>query len=96
MKLPKLDLVIIDGAHEFPMPCIDFAYTVEAIKKGGRLVVDDIKIPSVAILANFLYKETTRWKPIYGHDKTIIFEKLADFGRINWFEQAINIPPTAE
>lgn len=92
LMLPKLDMVVLDGAHEFPMPYVDFAYTYEAIKVGGRLVVDDLPIASVAMLAHFLNTEQGRWKAIMGNDKTMIFEKLCEFGRIDWFRQPFNNP----
>jgi len=94
LKLPKLDLVILDGAHEFPIPCVDFAFCVEAIKAGGRLVLDDLQIPSVAVLVSFLIKEAGRWKTLKSNPKTIIFEKCTEFGRIDWFNQPFNKTPS--
>ncbi|HUF92789.1 MAG TPA: class I SAM-dependent methyltransferase, partial [Candidatus Limnocylindria bacterium] len=40
--LPPLDLVLIDGAHAFPAPFLDWFYTAEALKIGGLMVVDDL------------------------------------------------------
>jgi len=56
-----LDLVLIDGKHAFPWPIIDWFYTADRLKQGGILVLDDIQMPSVAILKDFLM-EDPRWQ----------------------------------
>jgi predicted O-methyltransferase YrrM len=56
-----LDLVLIDGKHAFPWPIIDWFYTADRLKQGGILVLDDIEMPSVAILKEFLV-EDPRWR----------------------------------
>ena len=60
--LPKLDskaldLVLIDGRHAFPSPCIDWFYTAPLLKVGGRMLVDDIHVWSGWILSEFLKAE---------------------------------------
>jgi Methyltransferase domain len=50
----RLDLVLIDGAHRFPLPVIDWHYTEARVPVGGMVVVDDAKMPSVRILHDFL------------------------------------------
>lgn len=42
-----LDVAFIDGAHCFPFPEVDWCYISRSLKLGGRLVMDDITIPSV-------------------------------------------------
>jgi hypothetical protein len=58
--LPKLctdrflDVGIIDGAHAFPYPTVDWHYMTRALKIGGRIVLDDIQIRSVAYLFRYM------------------------------------------
>jgi predicted O-methyltransferase YrrM len=42
-----LDAAFIDGAHSFPFPEVDWCYITRSLKLGGRLVLDDITIPTV-------------------------------------------------
>ena len=53
-----LDMVFIDGAHRFPYPVIDFHYTECRLRVGGFMVVDDVRIPSVRVLYEFLCTES--------------------------------------
>jgi len=71
----RLDFVLIDGAHGFPAPIIDWHYTVRRLKVGGILSVDDFKMPSVRILYDFLY-EQDEWELIKIVRNTAFFKKL--------------------
>jgi len=53
----ELDLVLLDGPHAYPMPQLEFAYLFPKLKTGGWLVLDDIQIPSVYELFQFLRQE---------------------------------------
>ncbi len=50
----ELDLVLIDGAHGFPYPVLDWWYTAPHLKVGGRLLIDDAYMPPVAALVDAL------------------------------------------
>lgn len=50
----QFDLVIIDGPHGFPFPQLEYYYFYPQIVAGGLLVVDDIHIPTVRWLHEFL------------------------------------------
>ncbi len=55
----KLDLVLLDGPHAYPLPQIEYAILFPQIRLGGWLVLDDIQIPSVYELFRFLRKESS-------------------------------------
>lgn len=79
LDLPPLDLVLIDGAHGFPLPSIDFYYTAPALKIGGLMMVDDIHIWSCGIVADVL-REDPAWQFVQnvGH-RTAVFRKIGEF-----------------
>jgi predicted O-methyltransferase YrrM len=79
LDLPPLDMVLIDGAHGFPLPQIDFYYTAAALKIGGLMVIDDAHIWSCAILVDYL-REEPGWQLVsmVGR-RTAVFRKLAEF-----------------
>lgn len=72
-----LDFVFIDGAHRFPMPCIDFHYTEARIKVGGILAVDDCAMASVRVLHDFLCGEP-EWERVALIGDTAIFERVSE------------------
>src|SRR5262249_6629689 len=43
----KIQFALIDGAHSYPFPDMDYFYFYPLIEPGGILVVDDIQIPSI-------------------------------------------------
>src|SRR4051812_49896225 len=49
-----LDMVLIDGAHSFPFPTLDWMYTASHLKVGGRVLVDDAYQPAVNTLARYM------------------------------------------
>lgn len=69
-----LDFVFIDGAHRFPFPCIDFHYTESKLKVGGIMAVDDIDMPSVKILYDFLRREK-EWELVEKIKGTAFFRR---------------------
>lgn len=60
-KPDALDLVLIDGAHAFPYPMIDWFYVQEFLKLDGRLLVDDAHLSSVNMLVRYL-RESRSWE----------------------------------
>ena len=53
----ELDLVLIDGAHRLPFPMLDWHYTAPWMRVGGRVFLDDVAIPAVHVLFDFLRGE---------------------------------------
>jgi predicted O-methyltransferase YrrM len=72
--LPPLDLVLIDGAHAFPAPFIDWHYTAEALKVGGVVVVDDLQLVTARILADFL-RADQRWDEVHRDNRFAVYRK---------------------
>jgi predicted O-methyltransferase YrrM len=54
---PNIDVCLIDGAHGFPLPFIDWFYMEQCLRSGGVVIVDDIQIWTGRVLYQFLSKE---------------------------------------
>jgi Methyltransferase domain len=71
-----LDLVLVDGAHLFPFPVLDWFFTARHLRIGGRVVLDDAFLPSVNMVVRFL-----RASPSWEFEgalsyRTVCFRKL--------------------
>ena len=87
-----LDFVLIDGAHRFPFPILDWHYTQQRLRVGGVVVVDDFLMPSVRILHDFLMGED-EWELIKKFQVTSFFRrKRATENMWDWADQKINEP----
>jgi hypothetical protein len=49
-----LDLVLIDGAHGFPYPILDWWYLAPHVKVGGVVLLDDAYLPAVSAIVEFV------------------------------------------
>jgi predicted O-methyltransferase YrrM len=87
--LPALDLVLIDGAHAFPAPFVDWYYTAESLKAGGLVVVDDLQLVTARILADFL-RADARWEEVYRDRRFAAYRKRVASIRDDrdWLSQA--------
>jgi Methyltransferase domain len=56
-----LDLVLIDGAHGFPYPILDWWHVQEHLKIGGRVLLDDAYMPPVGVLLDWL-ESSPAWR----------------------------------
>jgi Methyltransferase domain len=52
-----LDLVLLDGAHAYPFVELDYYYLYRHVRCGGTLIIDDIHIPTIGRLYEFLLDE---------------------------------------
>jgi hypothetical protein len=87
-----LDFVLIDGAHRFPFPIIDWHYTERRLRVGGIVVVDDFPMPSVRILHDFLMGEE-EWELVRQFQVTSFFRrKRVSANAWDWADQKINKP----
>jgi predicted O-methyltransferase YrrM len=88
----RLDLVLIDGAHRFPFPILDWYYTQSRVPVGGILIVDDYRMPSVRILYDFL-KGEDEWDLIREFKVTAFFRRVKETVNVwDWADQRINKP----
>jgi precorrin-6B methylase 2 len=73
-----LDVVLIDGAHGFPYPVLDWWFAAPHVKVGGRVLLDDAYMPPVAMLVDAL-RTQPGWE-FAGNAgyRTAIFRKTAD------------------
>jgi hypothetical protein len=69
-----LDFVLIDGPHGFPFPQIEYFHFYQKIRKNGMLVVDDIHIPTVRQMYDFLCDEKM-WAHIENVSTTAFFHR---------------------
>lgn len=81
-QLPQdeLDFVMIDGGHGFPTPMIDWYYGASRLCQGGILVIDDIHLPAVHILIDFLNADP-RWESMQTSHKWVAYRRLSS-GRL--------------
>lgn len=92
-KIPeRLDIVLIDGAHRFPFPILDWYYTQARVPVGGIVVVDDFVMPSVRILHDFLSGED-EWELVKAFQVTSFFRRVKETTvEWDWADQKINTP----
>jgi hypothetical protein len=82
-----LDLVLIDGAHAFPFPTIDWFYASRNLRVGGYLIVDDVWLPAVADLIRFLDSEPS-WRRVRRSLESAAYQKIAEVDDFNdWIPQ---------
>jgi predicted O-methyltransferase YrrM len=74
----ELDLVLVDGAHGFPYPILDWWFLAPRVKIGGRMLLDDAYMPPVRALVDAL-RASPGWEVegAAGY-RTVIVRKLAD------------------
>jgi hypothetical protein len=56
-----LDLVLIDGAHGFPYPILDWWHVAGHVKIGGRVLLDDAFLPAVGSIVDFV-RASPAWR----------------------------------
>lgn len=57
----ELDLVLVDGAHGFPYPVLDWWFLAPHLKVGGQMLLDDAYLPAVGAIVDFA-KRSPAWQ----------------------------------
>lgn len=52
-----LDAVLLDGPHAYPFPELEYFHFYPHVREGGTLVMDDIQIPTVHRLFDFVRRD---------------------------------------
>jgi hypothetical protein len=69
-----IDLALIDGAHGYPFPEMDLLFFYPHVRAGALLIVDDINIPTIRRLAEFLC-EHEMFEQIHVEGNTAFFRR---------------------
>jgi len=57
----ELDLVLIDGAHGFPYPILDWWHLAPHVRVGGHVLLDDAYLPAVSAIVDFV-RDNPAWE----------------------------------
>ena len=97
LEVTGLDFVLIDGAHGFPIPFLDWWYTADRVKVGGLLAIDDTEIWTGYVLKMFLMAEPAWELEADYAPRSVVFRKLrtGGLGQNEWdqpyvVEQTLN------
>jgi hypothetical protein len=78
LEARPLDLVLVDGAHGFPYPVLDWWFAAPHVRIGGRILLDDAYMPPVRGLVDAL-RAQPHWEVerAVGY-RTVVVRKLAE------------------
>jgi hypothetical protein len=79
-RLPQspLDLVLLDGAHGFPYPILDWWHVAPRLAVGGRILMDDAYMPPVtAVVDHARHSKAWEVERSVGY-RTVVIRKLAE------------------
>ena len=79
-RLPErtLDLVLLDGAHGFPYPVLDWWHVAPRLAVGGRILLDDAYMPPVTAVVDYA-RSSEAWEVerSVGY-RTVVIRKVDD------------------
>lgn len=82
-----LDLVFIDGNHGFPHPILDWYFAAGGLRRGGRVVLDDVQLPAVKVLQHFVDQDP-RWSAVERTAKWAAYERTDEWSLLeDWYMQ---------
>ena len=74
----ELDLALLDGAHGFPYPVLDWWHLAPRLKVGGRMLLDDAYMPPVAVVLDHA-RSSKSWEIERAISyRTVVLRKVAD------------------
>lgn len=89
----KLQLVLIDGPHGYPFPDLEYYYLYPHLETGALLILDDIHIPTVQNLFQFLRRDAmftleqvVQTTAFFTRTSAPAFDPLGD----GWWQQGYN------
>jgi hypothetical protein len=92
----KLQLVLIDGPHGYPFPDLEYYFLYPHLDAGGLLILDDIHIPTVHNLFQFLRRDAmfkmdnvVQTTAFFTRTDAATFDPLGD----GWWQQNFNSRP---
>jgi len=92
----KMQLVLIDGPHGYPFPDLEYYYLYPNLESGSLLVLDDIHIPTVYNLFQFLRRdamfelnEVVQKTAFFTRTSAPTFDRFGD----GWWQQKYNARP---
>jgi len=81
----ELDLVLVDGAHGFPYPVLDWWFLAPHVKVGGRMLLDDAYMPPVGSLVDALRAQPAwRVEETVGYRTVVVRKLAADLPHWDW------------
>ncbi len=90
----KLQLALIDGPHGYPYPDLEYYYIYPHVSEGGLLIIDDINIPTVFKLFEFVREdrmfeliEVVQTTGFFRRTTAATFDPLGD----GWWLQEYNL-----
>ncbi len=94
----QYDVVLLDGPHGYPFPDLEYYFIYPHIRKGGILILDDLAIPTIARLGDFL-AEDDMFELMAVVDATGLFrrtevETFSPYGD-SWWTQKYNVRRTS-
>jgi len=92
----KMQLVLIDGPHGYPFPDLEYYFLYPQLETGGLLILDDIHIPTVHNLFQFLRRdamfeldEVVQTTAFFTRTSAPTFDRFGD----GWQQQNYNARP---
>jgi predicted O-methyltransferase YrrM len=73
-----LDLVLVDGAHAFPYPTLDWWFLAPHVKVGGLILLDDAYMPPVAAVVDHVRGSAAWTLEEPASFRTAVARKLAE------------------